>query len=384
MSKILTVIDLFCGAGGFSEGFRQAGFKVVAGLDIDKAAASTFKEAHPDAHFFQESIELLNPKEIRKSLKLKKGELSCMVGGPPCQAYSVNNHNRGFHDIRAKLFRSYIKFVSEFRPKWVVIENVTGILSAGEGKAVVEITKALKKLGYTLELKILKAEEYGVPQSRRRVFILGTRTSSRIEWPKPIYSENDFVSVSDAISDLPSIRNGGGTPEMSYRYEAKSNFQKQSRKKSLTLFNHETNLLKGLNLKRLKFVQQGGSWRDIPTRLLPAGMRRANKSDHTKRYGRLKMNGLSSTILTKCDIHWGCFIHPTQDRVISVREAARFQSFPDHYRFFGSRTDQYRQVGNAVPPLLALAVAQAIKKSLVKSFENQKITSKLGSRPVEC
>jgi DNA (cytosine-5)-methyltransferase 1 len=366
MSKKPTAIDLFCGAGGLSEGFRQSGFQIIAGIDHDQASAETFKKAHSNASFFRGSIEDFPAKTVRNSLSIKKGELDCLIGGPPCQAYSINNHNRGLKDKRSQLFHRYLDYVKEFSPKWIVIENVTGILSISNGKPVTEIKNKLVELGYNLELNVLKAEYYGVPQLRRRVFIVGTRTEAKITWPKITNGTKNkpFVTVAEAILDLPNLKNGEKHLTKKYSLQPKTNFQKYVRKNSTELVNHETNMLGKLNLLRMKHVKPGGSWRDIPRSLLPDGMKRAKSSDHTKRYGRLHLNGLASTILTKCDLHWGCYIHPTQNRVISVREAARFQSFPDHYEFLGSRTEQYMQIGNAVPPLLAKAVAAGIKKSL--------------------
>lgn len=379
MTRLPTSIDLFCGAGGFSEGFRQAGFNILAGIDSNLASAKTFQNAHPKAKFFCGEIQKISPKKVRKELKLKVGELDCLLGGPPCQAYSINNHNRGFHDKRAKLFRSYIRYVKEFYPKWLVIENVTGILSAGDGKAIKEITSKLTSLGYKIELKTLKSEDYGVPQLRRRVFIIGTRTKADIVWPQSHSRPN--VTVHEAIMDLPPLRNGERYQVAQYRKKSFSEFQKYSREGASQIFNHETVMLSEINLKRLYYLKPGGSWREIPRRLLPAGMRRAKTTDHTKRYGRLSLDSLSNTILTKCDMHWGCYIHPTQDRIISVREAARFQSFPDCYVFHGTRTEQYIQIGNAVPPLVARAVATKIKDHLVKQKSYQAVChSNLGTR----
>jgi DNA (cytosine-5)-methyltransferase 1 len=144
------------------------------------------------------------------------------------------------------------------------------------------------------------------------------------------------------------------------------------RKGSRKIYNHVAPFLAPINLERLKHIPPGGSWRDIPMKLLPAGMKAARRSDHTKRYGRLEKTGLASTILTKCDLHWGAFIHPSQERALTVREAARLQSFPDRFKFQGSRVDQFRQVGNAVPPLLAKAVASAVASMLAAPAKKDK------------
>jgi DNA (cytosine-5)-methyltransferase 1 len=366
MQNNFTVIDLFCGAGGFSEGFKSAGFKVIAAIDSDLSAAETFKKSHPTTKFICESIEKIDPKFLRRSLKLKKGQLDCLIGGPPCQAYSINNHQRGLKDRRSGLFRSYLRFVAEFLPKKIVMENVTGILSAGDGRVVAEILKNLKKFGYVADVKILCSEDYGVPQKRRRVIIQGSRVGS-LSWPLKTHGDGleKPVTVIDAIGDLPLLENGEGSHIARYTSKPSSKFQKLVRSSKL-LYNHSAPKLSKINLARIKYVPPGGNWRNIPFKLLPLGMKRAKKSDHTKRYGRLRKNGLASTILTKCDIHWGEYIHPSQNRSISIREAARLQSFPDHFEFLGTKSEQYTQIGNAVPPLLARAIADSIMQALSK------------------
>jgi len=171
----LTAIDLFCGAGGLSEGFRQAGFFVVAGNDIDEFAGETFAETHSDAVFIPGPIEALSTVDFLRAAGLSAGELDCLIGGPPCQAFSVYNHQRGMHDERSQLFKEYLRIVGGLRPKWVVMENVTGITSIGDGAALRGIIRGLSDLGYEVDTRILRAEEYGVPQERRRIFFLGNR-----------------------------------------------------------------------------------------------------------------------------------------------------------------------------------------------------------------
>lgn len=366
-----TVIDLFCGAGGLSEGFRQAGFRILAGNDIDEHSGETFSSTHPDTKFILGPIENLSATHLLKVSNLERGELDCLIGGPPCQAFSVFNHQRGFHDKRSGLFREYLRIVKSILPKWVVMENVTGITSTGNGKAVKEIKLELGKLGYHVETKILHAEEYGVPQERRRIFFIGNRLEVPILWPNPTHGSNllPFISVKEAISDLPPLMNGEDLGPQSYIKSPKTNFQKYIRGNSTKVFNHAAPRLANINLERMKYIPQGGSWRDIPIELLPEGMKRARRCDHTKRYGRLHPDGLACTILTKCDLHWGSYIHPEQDRALTVREAARFQSFPDEFVFSGPRTEQYVQVGNAVPPLLGKNLADVI----LESFSDKRI-----------
>lgn len=371
MTRKLTAIDLFAGAGGLSEGFRQAGFDIVAANDFDEFSEQTFKSGHPDAEFISGPIQDVQVNDFLVAGGIKQGELDVLLGGPPCQAFSVYNHRRGMHDERSGLFREYLKFVEGLMPRFVVMENVTGIKSVEGGAAVSEIESSLRRLGYVVESRVLKAEDYGVPQERRRIFFVASRVNDSVTWPAqthgirddgPLFSSDllPFVTVEDAIGDLPALEILQGAEEANYTRPAASAYQVLMRADSYTLTNHVAPFLGDINLERLKHIPKGGSWRDIPYDLLPAGMKKAKRSDHTKRYGRLHPNGLASTILTKCDLHWGAYIHPYQQRTITVREAARFQSFPDRIRFSGPRGEQFRQVGNAVPPRLGNAVARAV------------------------
>lgn len=363
MTNRPTVIDLFCGAGGLSEGLRQAGFQVVAGNDFDAAAGVTFARNHPEATFLGGPIQDLSANDFLTAGELKRGELDCLAGGPPCQGFSVYNHQRGLHDERSHLFREYMRLVDGLLPKWVVMENVTGIFSAGGGSTVDAILEAFSAIGYHVEYRVLKAEAYGVPQERRRVVFLGNRLDQPIVWPQESHGEKllPFTTIRDAIGDLPALENGEDAGVTNYRHEPKSIYQKMMRTGSNAVKNHAAPKLGQVNLNRLAHIPAGGSWRDIPFEMLPAGMKKAKRSDHTKRYGRMLWDGLSCTVLTKCDIHWGAYIHPDQERAISVREAARLQSFPDWFEFTGSKTEQYVQVGNAVPPLLGNKIGHAIR-----------------------
>ena len=366
-----TAIDLFCGAGGLTMGFRGAGFDILAANDLNEYAAATYRLNNPNTRVFSGAIEAITGEQLLCGTDLSYGQLDVLLGGPPCQAFSVYNHQRGMHDERAGLFRDYLRLVNGLRPKVVIIENVTGMTSVDDGRAFKEIKRGLSRLGYRVESRILRAEEYGVPQERRRLFFIGSRDTRRIEWPEPSHgasrNESDtlgslkpLVTVSDAIEDLPPLNNGEGSDETAYPSGPFSEYQRLLRQGSAQVLNHTAPHLTTINLERIAHIPQGGNWCNLPYSLLTRGMRRARRTDHTKRYGRLHSCRQASTILTKCDIHWGAYIHPKQDRTITVREAARLQSFPDSFRFLGSRGDQYKQVGNAVPPLLAEAVAHAV------------------------
>jgi DNA (cytosine-5)-methyltransferase 1 len=369
---MLTAIDLFAGAGGLSEGFRMEGFQILAANDFDRDAAATYKVNHPEVNFLDGPIQNITGKDILKAANIKKGDLDVLIGGPPCQAFSVYNHQRGFHDERSGLFREYIRIVEVLEPRMIVMENVTGMSSLEKGRAITEIYTSLIKLGYSVEHRILKAEEFGVPQERRRIIFFGVQNSNIIQWPEQTHNKDGdklfkkFNTVWNAISDLPVLKIDEGFEEGGYICEPLSDLQKYLRKNSTFIFNHHAPHLTSINIHRMQFIPQGGSWRDIPQDLLPDGMKRARRSDHTKRYGRLTQDGLSSTILTRCDPHWGAYIHPTQERTLTVREAARLQTFPDRIKFSGSRVEQYRQVGNAVPPLLGKAIAKSVKSILNK------------------
>lgn len=360
-----TAIDLFCGAGGLSAGLEMSGFSVLAGNDLFEAAQRTFEQTHPKAKFIPGPIEELSVDHLMRITDLRRGELSLLAGGPPCQAYSVYNHQRGMHDDRASLFREYLRIVDGLQPEWIVMENVTGIYSIAKGEAVRAIKAEFAALGYSVEDAVLRAEDYGVPQERRRVFFIGNRIGAPISHPGPTHGPghlNPFTTIRDAIGDLPPLQNGEDPGRVSYAGALPSKYQHRMRGNATTVGNHAAPKLGAVNLNRLPHIPPGGSWRDIPFQLLPEGMKRAKRSDHTKRYGRMTWDGLSCTVLTKCDIHWGAYIHPEQDRAISVREAARLQAFPDWFEFAGSKTEQYVQVGNAVPPLLGKAIGDHLFK----------------------
>lgn len=360
-----TVIDLFCGAGGLSEGFRQAGFHVLAGQDYDEMAGRTFSATHHEARFIGGPIEQVTPQQLLDAAGKKRGEIDVICGGPPCQGYSVYNHQRGANDPRAGLFLQYLRIVEGIMPRWLVMENVTGITSIAGGAIVRQIYEEMNRLGYQVEMRVLRAEDYGVPQERRRVVFIANRIGAPILFPEPTHGEGlqPFVTVWDAISDLPKLENGEDRGLPSFGARPKTAYQAMLRGDCRHAYNHSATRLASINLERMRHIPPGGSWRDIPHDLLPAGMKLAKRSDHTKRYGRPRKTDLACTILTKCDVHWGAYIHPVQNRSFTVREAARLQSFPDFFDFKGSRTEQFVQVGNAVPPLLGKRIAEALLRA---------------------
>ncbi|HBK67498.1 MAG TPA: DNA (cytosine-5-)-methyltransferase [Firmicutes bacterium] len=399
--KKLIAIDLFCGAGGLSEGLVQAGFQVNFASDINSTYIQTYKYNHPNTHVYTEDICKLSNEKVIQLSQIKPGELDLLAGGPPCQGFSINAPVRTMSDHRNHLFLEFLRIAEVLKPKYILIENVPGIISLEKGAVVKAIYHYLSKLGYKTKHMILFAAHYGVPQMRWRTFFLATRlVNAKCIFPTPthfatgvanftgakalcfkvdskynLFNSNllDYTTVWDAISDLHSLHNGGGKEESTYVLPPQSSYQENLRQGSQKVYNHQVPNLGKINLERLKYIPQGGSWRDIPFELLPAGLKRARRSDHTKRYGRLNPEGLCSTILTKCDPHWGSFFHPTQNRVISVREAARIQSFPDRFRFLGSVTEQYEQVGNAVPPFVAKALGKEIIEQILSNESDSQL-----------
>jgi DNA (cytosine-5)-methyltransferase 1 len=386
------LLDLFAGAGGLSRGLEEAGFSPIYANEYIDQFAETYRTNHPDVWVDSRDIRDVDPEDIRLRLGLEKGRLDLLAGGPPCQGFSVNAPRRSVDDKRNHLFLNYLDFVEAFEPQAVLIENVPGMVSFAGGATLHAILEALTRLGYRPDVQILYAPHFGVPQTRWRTIVLATRADISAEPPAfpnashhaparvnftARHGERSLVripardglightTVFDAISDLPVTLNGGHIEDDApYRTAPINSYQAELRQGSSGVFNHRGARLSAINVERLTHIPPGGNWTDIPEALLPEGMRRARKSDHTKRYGRPHAYSLSSTILTKCDPHWGAYFHYEQDRIITVREAARIQSFPDTYRFTGSVSEQYAQVGNAVPPLMARAIGEAVAEAV--------------------
>lgn len=391
-NRTLTSIDLFAGAGGLTEGLKEAGFSSLYANEVIEQYARTFQYNHPGVLVDAKDIRAVDATEVRERLGLEKGELDIIAGGPPCQGFSINAPVRSSDDSRNHLFLEFLRFVREFEPRAVLIENVPGLISFEKGRTLEAIIETLGNFGYGADVRVLYAPHFGVPQTRWRTIIIGLRgtdippevfpTPTRVAprrvnftstWqgkalvqPEPI-SLPTHTTVADAIGDLPALESGQAYPTLGgYPTTPQNSYQKRLRTGSAGITNHEAMRLSALNLERFKHIPVGGNWTDIPHELLPAGMQKARRTDHTKRYGRVRPDGLSSTILTKCDPHWGAYIHYNQQRAFTVREAARLQSFPDSYTFLGSRVDQYAQVGNAVPVMLGEAVSRSIRNLLLR------------------
>ena len=352
----MKVLDLFCGSGGISEGFKLAGFKIVGGVDFDADSIKTFAHNFPSAVAICGNLLEFSEKKIKKDF----GDLAVdvIVGGPPCQGFSNANRWQGeSKDPRNKLFYEYLRFVKVLQPKVVVIENVRGILTKDKGYAKTRILKLIENLGYVVSCEVLNASDYGVPQNRYRAFFVAIRSDTvQSEFDFSSLKKKEKVTVKDAIGELYKFEKT--RDEIRITTEAESAYRKYLRSRKGIVKNHEVNYPAELTQKRISHVPQGGNWVDIPSGLF--SNQRNNR--HSSAFKRLSEKDCSVTIDTG-NAHSNYF-HPKYNRIPTVREAARLQSFSDEFEFIGTRSSQYRQVGNAVPPLLAKAIAMQLKRYL--------------------
>lgn len=339
------LIDLFCGCGGFSLGFEKAGFEVLLGIDIWADALKTFAFNHRGSKTLLADLSLIHPSDTRSILD---GEtVDVIIGGPPCQGFSVAG-KRIVDDIRNKLYKNFVNFVAHFKPKAFVMENVPNILTIGGGAIREAILEDFAALGYTTEYKIMTASDYGVPQNRRRAIFVGFRNGHHFEFPSPLKSEK--VTSSEAISDLPEHSLDDGHD---YVAEPMSDYQMLMRKNSKVINNHQATVHNPKTVEIISLVPDGGNYKDLPEHLKDT--RRVHIA-----WTRLNSNRPSFTIDTGHRHHF----HYSYNRIPTARESARIQSFPDDFFFTCSRTSQLKQIGNAVPPLLAEAIATSILSQL--------------------
>jgi len=352
-------IDVFCGCGGLSLGFTQAGYELVFGIDLDKPSIDTIKENFGDEKGILKDIREVRNDYIIKKIEengFSKNDIDLVVGGPPCQGFSVARRNGdSLDDPRNFLYKEFIRVISAVKPKFFVMENVKGILSSKYEHLVGDIINNFEKLGYKTKFEILNSANFGVPQKRERTFFVGNRIGAEFSFPKP--NGHRKVTVQDAISDLFSLEELGKNNEpLIYQAKPESDYQKTIRKDSKKLINHQPTKHAERVVERIKHVPQGGNWMDVPERLWSNN----RKNRHSSAYKRLKLDEPSVTIDTG-NAHSNYF-HPIFHRIPTVREAARIQSFPDKFIFLGTKSNQYRQVGNAVPPLMAKGIGEKIKK----------------------
>lgn len=359
------VIDLFAGCGGFSIGFKHSGFQIVKAVEFDKQIADSYIHNHSGTQMLTEDIG-----EVDNENYFSLHEADVIIGGPPCQGFSMSGErirsNVFKDDPRNYLFKHYLNIVNIVKPDFFVFENVKGILTMNKGRIFDEIIKAFSDktnfagIQYFVSHRLVKASEFGIPQKRERIIIFGSR-DKKIDFNE--YFERTFqkfqnvnsdflkpVNVWDAISNLPQPTETGEI----INQLAKTDFQKYLSSKKLIITNHYKSNHSEKTIKRMKQIKNGENWTSLNEDI---------KSVHSGSYGRLEKYDIASTIVTRFDTpSGGKFIHPTENRTITPREAARIQSFPDDFVFKGTKSSVCKQIGNAVPPKLAYFLAETIKE----------------------
>ena len=346
--KKFTAIDIFSGAGGLSVGAQMAGIESTLAIEYCEHAAATYKENHKNAIVLNQDIKLVQPLEHTKKQPF------ILFGGPPCQGFSIaNTKTRNLDNPNNWMFKEYIRFVKDLEPEWFLFENVVGFKSFNEGSFAKEVEKELQELGYSTNSQVLCASDYGVPQKRKRFFIIGNKSGKKFDFDS--LEKQSLVTVKDAISDLPTLKSGEQLKSSEYKHKANNHYLKIMRKKSKEATQNIVSLNKKYILERYKYIGQGENWRAIPKEMLSNYSSTINM--HSGIYKRLEENQPTVTI---ANYRKSMLIHPTEDRGLSLREAARLQSFPDDFIFKGPLSYQQQQVGNAVPPLLAKVIFDKI------------------------
>ncbi len=342
-------IDLFCGCGGLSYGFERAGFNILLGIDNDSKALETFELNHKGAKSICGDItQVTYEKDIKPLIGDKT--IDVIIGGPPCQGMSLSGP-RKFDDPRNRLYLSYIRLVDEIRPKMFVIENVPGLVGLFNGQIKDSIIEKFTDMGYEIQYRILCASDYGVPQSRRRVVFVGSRIGS-FEYPS---TDHETVTCKMALSDLPPLIEELGEEEMAYETLPTNSYQALMRERSMVVRNHVAASHSDHVKEIIALVPDGGNYKDLPEEF-------AHTRNFHVAWTRFASDKPAPTIDTGHRHHF----HYKYNRVPTVRECARLQSFPDDFIFLGNKTQQFRQVGNAVPPIMA----QEIAKQVIETLEN--------------
>ena len=343
MSK--KIIDLFCGCGGLSRGFELAGFETALAIDVWDDAIKTYNHNHSKNVAICKDIRDLDNNFLEELNK--NNDIVGIVGGPPCQGYSTVG-KRDINDERNYLYLEYCRVVEKVRPQFFVLENVKGLLTLNDGLFKQDIIKRFSDLGYNVTYKILNASDYGVPQNRQRVFFVGMK-NKKFSFPKEFKYK---VSTKEAIGDLENCSE-------KYLNEPESDYQKIMRKNETILKNNQLTIHSDQTVKIIDLVPDGGKIKDLDEKYW-------NVRKYNKAFQRMNSKLPSNTI----DTGHRNYFHYKENRIPTVRESARIQSFSDDFEFLGSKTSQYKQVGNAVPPLLAEAIAESINKQLEGNNDN--------------
>ncbi len=373
MGQKIRIIDLFSGVGGLSYGFAHDDFfEIIAANEILPNMAKAYEINHPTVKTYCKDIKNLSLKDFQNDFGIHSGEVDLIIGGPPCQAFSTVG-KRLIDDPRGKLFEECYRMLKELKPKVFLFENVKGILSMQKGELLKTTISLFESLDYKVVYKVLNAADYGVPQIRERVIIVGTKLSSNFEYPELTHYNpdegknllnqnlNPYLTLKTAISDLPFIKTGGESFE--YESDAQNEFQKVMRKNApKKLMDHNSPKNNEKLVKIMENLPDGGSPVDLPEELRP-------KSGFKNTYCRLWWNKPSTTITRNLSTPSSSrCIHPKAPRPLTTREGARLQCFPDNYIFYGSRSDRNLQIGNAVPTFLSIALKEAIKKHFLENL----------------
>ena len=366
-SKVLTGIDLFCGCGGISVGLRSAGVRVLAGVDLEPNYMRTFSRNFPEAKSLQLDLTKISAARFMEVIKIRPGELDFLVGGPPCQGFSKNvpRKNRYLDDPRNHLIKAFLDYCEALKPRYVLMENVAEMKNGFDQAYSDEILLRLKEEGYAVTHAVLNAADYGVPQRRRRAFFLGNRDKLKFQLPMPTHQSSNEdsglfplpnrITVWEAIGDLPSQSHGEGDEEpVQYAHKPFSDFQRLMRNGNTVVTNHVARFLQPTQYERLAAIEPGQGMKDLPKHL-------QTKGGYSGAYGRLT-KGMVAPTITRWVFHpgsgrWG---HPVDTRLLTIREIARIQSFPDSYEFVGSYIQRAGQLGNAVPPVLAQRILESM------------------------
>ena len=349
------VLDLFSGAGGLSRGFYDAGYEVVLGVDFDKAALKTFKENHGQAEAM--NLDLFdhgNIDVIIDFLKNRKIKLDVLVGGPPCQGFSVAGP-RDMNDKRNTLYTAMVELADRVKPQVVVLENVPGMVQTNGGIGAKRVVEDFAKIGYNMVAKLLYGPDYGLPQIRKRVFFVGLKDNTKeFIFPEATVDKEHYITCEQAIGDLPSLQTDDGEiiygeTIQNYEIPAQNEYQKKMRAHSKNIQNHIGSIPIEKTKYMISLVPEGKNYKALPEQY--RGMYKYHEA--LTRYHSKKP---SRTINTGHRSHF----HYKWNRIPTVRESARLQSFPDDFVFYGNKSEQYRQVGNAVPPMLGQVVAEAL------------------------
>jgi len=382
-NKKIKVVDLFCGVGGLSYGFaKDDKFQIIAANEILPNMAKAYELNHPSVKVYCKDIKDFGIHDLIKDFNLKEGDIDLVVGGPPCQAYSTVG-KRLIDDPRGRLFQEYYRVLKEINPKMFIFENVRGLLSMQQGELFDTIISLFKSLNYSVSYKVLNSADYGAPQVRERVFIVGTKLNNAFSYPNPTHESKEantalfrqqnlkpYLNISDAIGDLPFIKSG----EESFVYETSPQnlFQEIMRSTApRELMDHNAPINNEKLVKIMEQLPDGGTPLDLPENIRP-------KSGFANTYCRLWWNRPSTTITRNFSTPSSSrCIHPKAPRPLTTREGARIQCFPDNYIFYGSRSDKNLQIGNAVPTFVSIAIKNSILQHILEEkLDHQNINKK--------